>query len=244
MEQREKAPAYAAILAAAALWGAIGLWNRNLMAAGLSPASIVVVRNLGGMALLTLVFLFRDRSVFQVERGHLRYFFGTGVISVVLFTVCYFSCQRLCSLAAASILLYTAPAIVVLLSALLWREPVTARKIAALGLTLAGCALVCGVFSGGLTVTPAGILLGLGSGFFYALYSVFGRFCLPGPPLWRWRGPGSWRRPSPRGRRGCWPWVWWSFPPWPPTSCIPGAWPGWSPAGPPFWPAWSRWWPR
>lgn len=178
MEQREKAPAYAAILAAAALWGAIGLWNRNLMAAGLSPASIVVVRNLGGMALLTLVFLFRDRSVFQVERGHLRYFFGTGVISVVLFTVCYFSCQRLCSLAAASILLYTAPAIVVLLSALLWREPVTARKIAALGLTLAGCALVCGVFSGGLTVTPAGILLGLGSGFFYALYSVFGRYAL------------------------------------------------------------------
>jgi drug/metabolite transporter (DMT)-like permease len=29
-----------------------------------------------------------------------------------------------------------------------------------------------------LTVTPLGILLGLGSGFFYALYSVFGRYAL------------------------------------------------------------------
>ena len=136
MEQK-KAPAYAAILAAAALWGIIGLWNRNLMAAGLSPTSIVVVRNFGGMVLLALVFAFRDRSVFRVERKHLKYFFGTGVVSVV-----------------------------------------TGRKIAALGLTLVGCALVCGVFSGALTVTLWGILLGLGAGFFYALYSVFGRYAL------------------------------------------------------------------
>ena len=61
----------------------------------------------------------------------------------------------------------------VLLSAVLWKEPVTKRKLLALLLTLVGCALVCGVFSGGLTVTLAGILLGLGAGFFYALYSIF-----------------------------------------------------------------------
>ena len=49
---------------------------------------------------------------------------------------------------------------------------------AALALTLLGCALVCGVFAGDLTVTAGGVLLGLGSGFFYALYSVFGRYAL------------------------------------------------------------------
>ena len=154
------------------------------MAAGLSPFSIVVVRNLGGCALLALFFAFRDRSVFRVERRHLKYFFGTGVVSVVLFTVCYFSCQKLCSLAVASILLYTAPSFVVLLSALLWKEPVTKKKLLALALTLVGCACVCGVFSGGLSVTLPGVLLGLGSGFFYALYSVFGRYALAHyPPL-------------------------------------------------------------
>ena len=184
METQKKAPAAAAILAAAALWGVIGLWNRNLMAAGLSPLSIVVVRNLGGMALLALFFLVRDRSVFRVAPGHLKYFFGTGVVSVVLFTVCYFSCQKLCSLAAASILLYTAPSFVVLLSAVLWREPVTKKKLLALLLTLVGCALVCGVFSGDVSVTLPGVLLGLGSGFFYALYSIFGRYALAHyPPL-------------------------------------------------------------
>ena len=176
--KKSAAGACACILAAAALWGIIGVWNRRLMAGGLSPASIVVVRNFGGMALLSAVFALRDRSVFRVKRAHLKYFFGTGVVSVVLFTLCYFTCQKLCSLAVASILLYTAPSFVVVLSAILWKEPVTKRKLAALGLTLVGCALVCGVFAGDLTVTVPGILLGLGAGFFYALYSVFGRYAL------------------------------------------------------------------
>lgn len=189
MEETEKKPAppaesarsggaCASILAAAALWGMIGLWNRNLMAGGFTPTDIVVVRNFGGMLLLSAVFAVRDRSVFRVRREHLKYFFGTGVISVVLFTACYFSCQRICSLAVASILLYTAPSFVVVLSAALWREPITRRKVLALALTLAGCALVCGVFAGGLTVTAGGVLLGLGAGFFYALYSIFGRYAL------------------------------------------------------------------
>ena len=170
--------AYASILLAAALWGIIGLWNRRLMAGGLSPTGIVTVRNFGGMALLCAVFAVKDRGVFRVKKEHLKYFFGTGIVSVMLFTICYFSCQQICSLAVASILLYTAPAIVVVLSALLWKEPVTGRKLAALVLTLLGCALVCGVFSGGLTMTPSGVLLGLGAGFFYALYSIFGRYAL------------------------------------------------------------------
>lgn len=178
--EMKKSPrgAYASILAAAALWGIIGVWNRNLMAAGLSPTGIVVVRNFGGMLLLLAVFAVKDRSVFRMRREHVKYFFGTGIISVVLFTSCYFSCQKICSLAVASILLYTAPSFVVILSAILWKEPVTKKKLLALALTLVGCACVCGVFDGGLTVTFTGILLGLGAGFFYALYSIFGRYAL------------------------------------------------------------------
>ncbi len=170
--------AYLRILAAAALWGIIGIWNRQLMALGLSPTGIVAVRNFGGMALLAAIFAVKDRSVFRVRKEHWKYFFGTGIISVVLFTVCYFSCQKLCSLAVASILLYTAPSFVVVMSAILWKEPVTKKKLSALLLTLIGCALVCGLFAGDLRVTLPGILLGLGAGFFYALYSIFGRYAL------------------------------------------------------------------
>ena len=170
--------AYACILGAAFLWGIIGIWNRRLMDSGVSPTSIVVIRNIGSMLMLSAIFAVKDRSMFRVKREHLKYFFGTGVVSVVLFTLCYFSCQKVCSLAVASILLYTAPSFVVILSAILWKEPVTKKKVTALVLTLVGCALVCGIFAGALAVTVTGILFGLGAGFFYALYSIFSRYAL------------------------------------------------------------------
>lgn len=177
-EKQPKLMAYGCILGAAFLWGIIGIWNRKLMEVGISPTSIVVIRNIGSMLLLSAIFAVKDRSMLQVKKEHLKYFFGSGVISVVLFTLCYFSCQKVCSLAMASIFLYTAPSFVVIMAAILWKEPVTKKKVTALVLTLLGCALVCGVFAGELAVTAAGILFGLGAGFFYALYSIFSRYAL------------------------------------------------------------------
>ena len=55
----------------------------------------------------------------------------------------------------------TAVAFVVVLSAVLWKDPITKRKLLALLLTLVGCACVCGLFAGGLRVTAGGVLLGL-----------------------------------------------------------------------------------
>ena len=169
---------YLCILLAGASWGFIGLFNRRLLDAGLTPRNIVLIRNLGGLLLLTLLFLVIDREVFRINWRHLPYFFGTGVVSVLFFTLLYFSCQQQCSLAVAAILLYTAPTFVVVMSAILWKEPVTRRKLAALGIAFLGRSFVSGVWSGGLSVTPQGFLLGLGSGFFYATYSIFGRYAL------------------------------------------------------------------
>ena len=172
------AGAYASILLSASLWGIMGLWNRNLMRFGFTPTNIVAIRNFCGMVLLVAVFAVKDRSVFRIRRAHLKYFLGTGIFSVVLFTACYFSCQQICSLAVASVLLYTAPAFVVVMTAVLWKEPLTKKKALALLLTLVGCALTCGLFAGDLRVTVPGVLLGLGAGFFYAMYSVLGRTAL------------------------------------------------------------------
>lgn len=166
------------ILLAGILWGVIGLFNRNLSAGGFSPQSIVFVRNFGGMLVLGLVFLIFDRSVFRIKLKHLPYFFGTGIVSVLLFTLCYFTCQQMCSLATAATLLYTAPTFVVILSALLWKDKITKQKLIALIVTFLGCTFVTGVWGGGLTVTPLGFLLGIGSGFFYGLYSIFARYAL------------------------------------------------------------------
>ncbi|MBR2132827.1 MAG: EamA family transporter [Oscillospiraceae bacterium] len=156
----------------------IGLFNRNLLASGFTPASIVLTRNFGGLLLMTVLFFFMDRKIFRIKFRHIPYFLGTGVVSVVLFTLLYFSCQEQCSLAVAAILLYTAPAFVMLMSAVLFRESITKKKLLALVMAFVGCAFVSGVFSGGLSVTTSGLLMGIGSAFFYALYSIFARYAL------------------------------------------------------------------
>lgn len=172
------------ILLAGILWGMIGLFSRQLLAGGFSPGAIVMTRNFGGLLLMTVVIFLTDRSIFSIKLRHLPYFFCTGVISVVLFTLLYFSCQAQCSLAVAAILLYTAPAFVMLMSAVLFHEPITKRKLLSLALAIAGCAFVSGIFSGGLSVTGAGLLMGMGSAVFFALYSVFARYALAHyPPL-------------------------------------------------------------
>ena len=168
----------ACVLASGVLWGLIGIFNRRLTAAGFSVASIVLIRNLGSMVLLGLLFLIKDRSIFRIKARHIPIFLGTGVVSVLFFTLCYFSCQKLCSLAAAAVLLYTSPAFVVIFSAILWKDKITKRKLLALLLAFLGCTFVTGLWSGDAAVTAWGALLGVASGLFYGLYSIFGRYAL------------------------------------------------------------------
>lgn len=169
---------YIFILAAGIFWGTIGIFTRNLTLYGFTPRDIVLVRNFGSLLVMTVMFLIVDRSIFRIKLKHFPYFLGTGLVSVVLFTIMYFSCQQQCSLAVSAILLYTSPVFVMIMSAVIWKDKITKQKLLALIITFAGCIFVSGIIGGSLSVTTVGLLTGLGSGFFYALYSIFGRFAL------------------------------------------------------------------
>lgn len=166
------------ILIAGSLWGCLGLFNRHLSALGIAPETVVMLRNLGACLILGLIFLVYDRSIFRIRLRHLPIFLCSGLISILFFTLCYFRSQQVSSLAVAAILLYTAPTFVVILSALLWKDRITKRKLAALVLAFLGCCFVAGILNGALTLTPEGLLLGIGSGLFYSSYTIFGRFAL------------------------------------------------------------------
>lgn len=166
------------IIAAAVCWGVIGLSTRALAEAGLSSFQICAVRCILAGAGLSAVLGIVSPKTLCIDWRDLWMFFGTGVCSIVFFNVCYFSTIEQTTLSAAAILLYTAPVFVMLMAAVFFREAITGRKIICLILALSGCVLVTGVLSGQNTMTPLGILTGLGSGFGYALYSIFGRAAL------------------------------------------------------------------
>lgn len=166
------------IMAAASLWGSMGIFNRGISAMDISYTSVGIIRNLGACLLLALFFLLTDRSIFRVKLRHLPIFVGTGVGSVLMMTLFYFRSQQVSSLAVAAILLYTAPTFVVIMSALFFKDKITKKKLIALLIAFLGCTFVSGVWSGGLTISAEGLFFGLASGFSYSLYTIIGRFGL------------------------------------------------------------------
>lgn len=166
------------IIVAGVLWGCIGLFVRPLNALSIRSMEIVAIR-----AYVTLIAMFGfllvyDRRLLRIKLKDLWCFVGTGICSIVFFNYCYFSCITMTSLSIAALLLYTAPAIVMVISFFVFKEPLTKRKLIALILTFAGCILVTGVAGDAKTMSAQGILVGLGAGLGYALYSIFGRFAL------------------------------------------------------------------
>lgn len=174
----KKTLSYFYVILGAACWGVIGLFNRLLAQAGASVWTQVLIRNFFSLLVLTAVFALFHRQVFRIRLRHLPLFVAAGLLSVLCLAIVYFNCQKLCSLAVAGTLLYLAPSFVVLMSALLWKAPLTRRKILALIISLLGCALVSGVVGGSLSASLGGILLGIASGFCYATYTIFAHYGL------------------------------------------------------------------
>ena len=171
------------ILIAASLWGSMGIFSRYLNAAGFGAFEVTQVRVTVGFIIVGTYLLLFNRSLLKIKLKDLWCFLGTGIVSLLFFCICYFKSMEYVSIATAGVLLYTAPTFVMLMSLVLFKEKLTANKIIALVMSFIGCALVSGI--GGEAASLTGILLALASGFFYALYSIFGRYAIM-------RGYSSW----------------------------------------------------
>ena len=164
------------IVLAGCFWGSMGIFVRKLAEYGFSSVQIVSIR----VTLAALVFagllLIRNRAGFRISLRDLPLFLGLGFGSILFFTVCYFTAITMMSLSTAAILLYTSPIWIMLMSVLFFREKLNGKKILSLALAFAGCVLVSGISGNG--VTPVGLLVGLGSGIGYGLYSILGTVAL------------------------------------------------------------------
>ena len=166
------------VLIAGLLWGTMGIWVRNLNAAGITTGDITLLRSLGMVFLLGLYGLFFRRSMFRIRLKDIWCFLGTGIVSILFFNYCYMTTITRTSLSVAALLLYTSPAFVLIGSSLLFRERFTLRKLLALFMAFFGCVCISGIFQSAETISPRNLAVGIGAGFGYAMYSIFGHYAL------------------------------------------------------------------
>lgn len=166
------------IVLAGACWGGIGVFVRILSAVGFTSFDIVELRAIVTLILFALVVALVDPKLFRIKLRHLWCFLGMGLIGLVFFNLCYFTTIQIASLSVAAVLLYTAPIFVMLFSAVLFKEPITRRKLLCLLMAFIGCMFVSGIFEETPTLTPKGFLIGICAGLGYGLFTIFSRYAI------------------------------------------------------------------
>ena len=164
------------IIIAGCFWGSMGIFVRKLGTYGFSSIQIVSIRLTLAAIIFALVLYIKDRKGFRISCRDIPLFLGLGFVSILFFTICYFTAITMMSLSTAAILLYTSPVWIMLMSVLFFHEKLNREKLIALALAFAGCVLVSGISGEGMTLT--GLFVGLGSGIGYGLYSILGTIAL------------------------------------------------------------------
>lgn len=104
-----------------------------------------------------------------------------GSLGYAGMAACYFTGLHYASAGTVSLLLYLFPAIVLVLSTLIFKEPFTRRRLLATSLAIAGLIITVGQQ---LSAKPLGLALGLASAVIYSLYILAGsRLTRGGHPL-------------------------------------------------------------
>lgn len=167
---------YWLVAAGAALWGTIGIFVTALQELGFTSLQIAALRTAAAGLIMLCCCLWTAPRCLRIQWGHLPFFLGTGILSIAFFNWCYFQAIQETSLSVAAVLLYTGPAFVVVLSRLFLKEPLTRLKLVSLAATLLGCSLVVGWLPAlNQNISWTGLLIGLGSGLGYGLYSIIGK---------------------------------------------------------------------
>ncbi|MGL6294322.1 DMT family transporter [Eubacterium aggregans] len=165
------------VLLAASFWGIIGVFVNTLTAMGFTNSEIIFVR-----VIMTTLCIFgwlfiKDREAIPIKVKDIWIFMEMGILSFVCYNLRYLQCIAITGMSVAAVLLYTSPIFVMLFSIVLFKESMTRAKGIALFLAFGGCVLVTGIIGdNGRALTLTGILLGLGSGLGYSLYTVFGHY--------------------------------------------------------------------
>ncbi|MFB9179915.1 DMT family transporter [Dactylosporangium sucinum] len=159
-------------LLSAACFGAMAIFGKYAYAAGVTPASALLVRFAMAAVLLAVLLVLRPalrRTGSAVRPRAVLTALGLGAVGYAAQAGLYFAALERMDASPLSLVLYTYPVLVTVGAVLLGRDRLTRRRSAALVTASGGVLLVLlGAGDGGFQ--PLGVLLGFGSAVTYTVY--------------------------------------------------------------------------
>ena len=168
---------YTLIFIAGFLWGCIGLFVKELENAGSTPELTAFLRVFFAFIIMLIASCIKGgwRSLI-VDGKTLLSCALLGLICHGIYNIFYSLAVTMAGVSVSAVLLNIAPVFTLFFSAMLFREKITAIKLAAIVINIFGCVLTVtnGVFDI-QTLSIIGLLCGVGAGICYALTSVIGK---------------------------------------------------------------------
>jgi drug/metabolite transporter (DMT)-like permease len=168
--RRKRAAAGVAYVAASAIcFGTLPIFARFAYASGVDTATLLLLRFTIAAALMWTA-LFARRL--EVPRGKaLAMLVGMGALGYAGQAFSFFTAVRLGSAGLASLLLYLYPAIVAILSRVLFRHRLAPLQVVAIAMSLAGSVLTSGAGGAG---SATAVLFGVLAAVIYSVYILTG----------------------------------------------------------------------
>jgi drug/metabolite transporter (DMT)-like permease len=166
------------VVLATVCWSTSGLFiSLVVRGSGISPWGLAFWRDLGTFTcLLVGTALLGAGAKLRVNRRDLPWLAAMGAISIGLFHVMWNTAVLVNGVSVSTVIQANAPIFVTIMAWLLWREPLTRRKIGAIALAFIGTLLISRLDGlGTRQITLFGLLIGLAAAFAYGGFSLFGK---------------------------------------------------------------------
>lgn len=164
---------YLLVFLAASMWGTLGIFAKLLYQFNLDTFTVVFYR---AMIAFFLLLIYNFSKGLKIKKERLPFYAFYGFFSIFLFYVLYFYTVKISSVSLAVLLLYTAPIHSTVLGYFIFKERITSIKSIALIMAVFGVLFVVNPNNEKMSI-PA-IVLGLLSGFTYAMYGILGKIAV------------------------------------------------------------------
>ena len=166
---------YLYVLLSAFLWGTLPVFCRLAYSMGADSLSAAGARSYLAALIFLITFLFKG-TFKEVKLKDIPFYILYGLVGVGGTFYFYMLAIERLSTAMASVLLYTAPAFVIIFSGIFYKEKITPVKALALFGTLIGSALVVRAYEpSSLGSNIPNILIGLLAGISYSMVTILGK---------------------------------------------------------------------